>query len=155
MAKTVINYINDNEYYTPYSLVQRFGDFDYDPATTKEKAEEFNIHNYDTIETNGLLTDWTQYNKIWCNPPFTIKHKFIEKAWQTYLVAKNNIYVLFPIEFITTKKFFNIGCTGTIYTPNGRIKFEPGLGKQSKSPPFGSVILKMGNHPLVIENIEI
>ncbi len=27
---------------------------------------------------------------------FTIKHEFIKKAWETYQVAKNEIYILFP-----------------------------------------------------------
>ena len=29
--------------------------------------------------------------------------------------------------------------------PNGRIKFESGLGKNSKSPAFGSVIMKISD----------
>ena len=46
------------------------------PATVKEKAEEFGLKRYDTIETDGLKTDWTIYNRIWINPPFTRKHEF-------------------------------------------------------------------------------
>ena len=61
MAKSQVQFTKDNEYYTPKEFVARFGNFDYDPATTKEKAEEFGIPNYDTIETDGLLSDWTQY----------------------------------------------------------------------------------------------
>ena len=53
------------------------------------------------------------------------------------------IYILVPIEFLTTKKFNNLKCKFKIYIPNGRIKFESGLGKNSKSPAFGSVILKL------------
>lgn len=107
MAKSQVQFTKDNEYYTPKDFVVRFGRFDYDPATTKEKAEEFGIPNYDTIETNGLAQDWTQYKRIWINPPFTRKHEFIAKAWETYQQAKNEIYILFPIEFITTARFHN------------------------------------------------
>ena len=32
---------------------------------------------------------------------------------------------------------------GKIYIPNGRINFESGLGKKSKSPAFGSVVMKL------------
>ena len=64
MAKSQVQFTKDNEYYTPKEFVSRFGNFDYDPATTKEKAEEFGIHNYDTIETDGLSKDWTKYNRI-------------------------------------------------------------------------------------------
>lgn len=105
MAKANVTFTKDNEYYTPKVVVDYFGEFDYDPATTKEKAEEFGIVNYDTIETDGLSQDWTKYKRIWINPPFTIKHKFLEKAYETYQQSKNDIYILFPIEFLTTKRF--------------------------------------------------
>lgn len=145
MAKANVEFTKDNEYYTPKSVVEYFGKFDYDPATCEEKAKEFGIENYDTIETNGLTKDWTIYKNIWINPPFTEKHKFLEKAYQTYKIAKNNIYVLFPIEFITTKRFHDIAKNvgGKIYIPSGRINFESGLGKKSKNPAFGSVVMKI------------
>jgi phage N-6-adenine-methyltransferase len=143
MAKANVQFTKDNEYYTPKSLVDRFGVFDYDPATTKEKALEFGIDNYDTIETDGLSKDWTQYKRVWINPPFTIKHKFLKKAWETYQKAKNDIYILFPIEFITTKRFHEFVGGGKLFVPDGRIKFESGLGKKSSSPAFGSVVMKI------------
>lgn len=145
MAKANVIFSKDNEYYTPKKTVDYFGKFDYDPATTKEKAQEFNIINYDTIETDGLKQDWSKYNKIWINPPFTQKHKFLEKAVITYKKVKNNIYILFPIEFITTNRFRQAmqDVCGKIYIPNGRINFESGLGKKGKSPAFGSVIMKL------------
>lgn len=145
MAKANVNFTKDNEYYTPKSVVNFFGKFDYDPATTKEKAEEFGVMYYDTIETNGLVKDWTQYNRIWVNPPFTNKHEFFKKACDTYRECKNTIYFLFPIEFLTTKRFHNcisdLGCK--IFIPNGRINFQSGLGKKGKSPAFGSVVVKI------------
>lgn len=94
MGKGNVIFTKDNEYYTPKSVVNYFGKFDYDPATCKEKAEEFNIKNYDTIETNGLTKDWTKYKNIWINPPFSDKHKFLEKAVETYKIAKNDIYII-------------------------------------------------------------
>ena len=123
-----------------------FGEFDYDPATTKEKAEEFGIKNYDTIDTNGLISDWSIYKKIWINPPFSEKALFIEKAYETYNANPDiEIYILFPIEFLTTKRFHNITkrTGGKLYIPSGRIPFESGLGKTGKSPAFGSVVLKI------------
>lgn len=87
MSKGQANFTKDNEYYTPKNVVKFFGEFDYDPATTKEKAEEFGIKNYDTIETDGLKTDWSKYKRIWINPPFSDKHKFLEKAYETYRKA--------------------------------------------------------------------
>jgi len=143
MAKSQVQFTKDNEYYTPKAFVDRFGVFDYDPATTKEKAEEFGIPNYDTSESDGLAQDWTKYKRIWINPPFTRKHEFIAKAWETYLKAKNEIYILFPIEFLTTARFHNSVGGGKLYIPNGRICFESGLGKKGRSPAFGSTVLKL------------
>lgn len=146
MSKGQVSFEKDNEYYTPKRIVDYFGKFDYDPATTKEKAKEFGVEYYDTIETDGLKQDWTKYEKIWINPPFTDKHKFVEKAYQTYQKNKKaDIYVLFPIEFLTTRRFYNIAkdTGGKIYIPSGRINFESGLGKKQSSSAFGSVILKI------------
>ena len=158
MSKGAINFTNNNEYYTPKELVARFGNMDYDPATTKEKAEEFGVAEYDTIETNGLLNDWTKYKRIWINPPFTDKHIFFKKAVETVKKANNEIYFLMPIEFLTTKRFHNLldGIGGVLYLPNGRIKFERNIGEPSKSPAFGSVILKLQNESeLTIKRINI
>ena len=139
-------YTKDNEYYTPKKVVDYFGKFDYDPATIKEKADEFNISNYDTIETNGLLTDWTQYKKIWCNPPFNIKFEFLKKANETKKQNKNiEIYMLLTIESLATKKFKETiqDVKIKLFIPSGRINFESGLGKKGKSPAFGSIIIKL------------
>lgn len=135
----------DNEYYTPKYVVDYFypNGFDYDPATNEEKAKEFGLSNFDTIETDGLTKDWTKYKNIWINPPFTIKLKFLEKAIKTYNKVHNNIYILVPIEFLTTKKFFELKCCYNLFIPKGRIKFESGLGRNTRTPAFGSVILKL------------
>ena len=55
------------------------------------------------------------------------------------------IYILFPIEFMTTNRFHDIskGFRGKIYIPSGWINFESGLGKKSKSPAFGSIVMKL------------
>ena len=56
------------------------------------------------------------------------------------------INLLIPIEFLTTKRFHNIikNHGYIVFIPNGRIKFESGLGKKSSSPAFGSIVLRMG-----------
>lgn len=147
MSKGAINFSKDNEYYTPKEIVSRFGGFDYDPATTPEKAQDLEIKKFDTKETDGLTKDWTLFDKIWINPPFTYKHLFLNKAIDTFLQKPYiYIYILLPIEFLTTKRFNEaIKRIGgfKLYLPNGRIKFQSGLGKKSTSPAFGSVIIKL------------
>ena len=146
MSKGEVNFSSDNEYYTPKQIVDMFGRFEYDPATTPEKSKDLGIKNYDTIETDGLKSDWTTYKSIWCNPPFTIKHEFLKKAQEYYDKTGGGVYMLVPIEFLTTKRFHAICKGAKIFLPNGRIKYESGLGKPSRSPAFGSVIIKLGDH---------
>lgn len=143
MSKGAINFSSNDEYFTPKWLVDRFGKFDYDPATTREKAEELEIANYDTIETDGLKSNWHKYKRIWVNPPFTLKNAFLQKAQEYFDTTGGDVYMLLPISYLTTKKFHEICGGGCIYVPNGRIKFENGVGGDTRSPAFGSIILKL------------
>ena len=149
MSKGAVSFNESNvEYYTPKNIVDLFGSFDYDPATTAEQAEYLGIPNYDTIETDGLFADWTQYRKIWINPPFSQKHLFFDKAVRTYKTVRNDIFFLCPIEFLTTRRLHDClqkrgGVKIKIFLPAGRIKFKSGIGANEKSPAFGSVVLKL------------
>lgn len=147
MSKGAVSFKGENiEYYTPKSVVDIFGAFDYDPATNKEQVRYLGIKNYDTIETDGLKSDWTKHKHIWINPPFSKKHLFWDKACATFAIAHNDICFLCPIEFLTTRRFqnairrHNIGAR--IYIPNGSIKFQSGVGANESAPAFGSVILQ-------------
>jgi phage N-6-adenine-methyltransferase len=145
MSRGAINFSSNDEYFTPKWLVDRFGKFDYDPATTREKSEELGIKNYDTVETDGLKSDWAKYRRIWVNPPFTLKNEFLKKAQEYYRATGGDIYILLPISYLTTKKFHEICGGGRIYVPNGRIKFENGVGGDVRSLAFGSIVLKLDN----------
>ena len=141
MAKAGVQFNRKDQWDTPKEVVDFFGPFDYDPATTKEQAEHLGIPNYDTIETDGLKADWGGYKRIWINPPFTRKFDFLQKALETVMWHDDvRIFFLMPAETITTKKFHEIvgGQLYTMWFPNGRIKFDDGSGKTS-SPAFGSI----------------
>lgn len=153
MSNGAIRFSEEVEYYTPKCIVDKFGSFDYDPATTRKKGEEFGLFDYDTIETDGLKADWTKYQRIWINPPFTQKKEFLEKAVHTWELSRNEIYILLPISFFTTKSFHDIVKGAKIYLPNGRIKFESPTG-ELRSPAFGSVIVKLQDN-WEIEPLEI
>lgn len=146
MPKAGLQFSKKDEWYTPKEVIDFFGPFDYDPCTTKERAEYFVIENYDTIETGGLKSDWTKYKKIWVNPPFTRKFEFLLKATQSLeeMDGDAEIYFLMPIDSLTTK-IFNEIISGTNYEliiPNGRIKFEDATGGAVHQ--LLAVILKLG-----------
>lgn len=149
MPKAGIQFSKKDEWHTPKEVVDFFGPFDYDPATTEELAKFLGIANYDTIETDGLKTDWTKYDKIWVNPPFTRKFEFLDKA----IKSKKQVFFLMPVETTTTKSFHDImGETGyTMWVPNGRIKFEEDRGV-GESPAFGSVVLELNKKQKTIRH---
>lgn len=146
MAKAGLQFKDKDEWYTPKEVVDFFGPFDYDPATTKEQASYLNIPYCDTIETDGLKQDWRRFGRIWINPPFTRKFDFLNKAVETVMWNDCKIFFLMPAETITTKKFHEIvgGQPYTLWIPNGRIKFEDGSEKAS-TPAFGSVVIELDN----------
>lgn len=147
MPKAGIQFSKKDEWHTPKEVVDFFGPFDYDPATTKKQAEYLGISYYDTIETDGLKQDWRRFDRIWVNPPFTRKFEFLQKAFVTSLWYGTKIFFLLPAETITTKTFHEIvgGQPYKMWIPNGRIKFDDGSGKGS-SPAFGSIVLEFGDH---------
>lgn len=145
MSKGAVNF-NETaiEYYTPKSIVDFFGEFEYNPATTEEQAQRLGIPNYDTKETDGLKSDWMKYRSIWINPPFNKKHLFWDKACETYSKHRIVIWMLCPIAFLTTKRFHKSlndrRLEVAVVIPDGRIKFinQYGVGR---TPAFGSVIV--------------
>lgn len=147
MSKAGLQFSKKDEWMTPKEVVDFFGPFDYDPATTKEQAEYLDIPNYDTIETDGLKRDWAQFHNIWINPPFTKKFDFLYKLMNSLSLPNHirKVCVLLPIETLTTKKFHEIVKEPfDLVVPNGRIKFDDG-SKKCSSPAFGSAILLFGS----------
>ena len=146
MAKAGLKFDEKDEWYTPKEIIKKFGKFDYDPATTEEKAAEFGIKNYDTIKTDGLKNDWSKYNRIWVNPPFTAKYDFLKKVVAT-LEEKSDIkiFMVFPADSMFTMKFHEIVGKNKfkIWIPNGRIEFIDFSG-QGMHPAFGTAIFEFG-----------
>lgn len=153
MRTGTLNLKQDDGYYTPYWFVRSIigSSPDYDPATTIKKAYEFGVSEFDTKETNGLKRDWGKYKKIWINPPFTQKKAFLEKAVDTWLNCRNDIYFLCPVLFITTITFSQcvkkVG-SFTLYLPEGRLNFEKDGARHS--PAFGTVVIKIGGENKII-----
>lgn len=148
MPKAGIQFQKKDQWNTPKEVVDFFGPFDYDPATTKEQARYLGIEVFDDINSDGLKSDWGHYRRIWVNPPFTRKFEFLKKAIETIeQKVGTRIFFLLPIESMTTKAFHEIMSDRNyiLHLPNGRIRFDDGSGKNS-SPAFGSVVLEFGNH---------
>ena len=136
MSKGQVEFTKDNEYYTPKQVVDFFGQFDYDPATTKEKAKEFGITTYDTIETDGLKQDWTN-ETVYVNPPYSKCKEWVFKSWFEWFYNNATVVMLLPVR--TDTKWFHqwVYNIAEIRFLKGRLKF----GDSKNSAPFPSMIV--------------
>lgn len=60
---------NNDEWLTPPELVESLGGFDLDPCQPI-KPPFFHARNGFNINDDGFAQDWTEYNRVWCNPPY-------------------------------------------------------------------------------------
>lgn len=156
MSRGAVNFDeNKVEYYTPKKILDYFRacgyDFDYDPATTPERAAYHGIPNFTALPDDGLKTDWSPYRTIWINPPFNQKKQFWLKTVAAYQKTDADIFLLCPANFLPTKMFAELKQPISIWIPEGRIGFEstPEGGGAVKSPAFGSVIIKPSHQPII------
>lgn len=106
MNKNIIFSNSKDEWYTPKSIIQKFGPFDLDVATTKFNLERLNIPMGYTKEDNGLQQEWN-YKKVWCNPPFTLKKEFVDKAIEQHTKYNNDIYIYYYLCHLKQNYFIN------------------------------------------------
>lgn len=133
--------IKKDEWYTPKYIVDMFGKFDLDTATSDYNLKRLDIPNGFTKENSALNQEW--YGKVWCNPPFSMKNEFIEKAREEVNKGNCEVYMLLPMRMETIAVHKHIMNYAHLYIPNGRISFETPEGKTLGTPQFASVIVKM------------
>ena len=139
-----LNKIHSNskdEWYTPIHILKQFGIFDLDVASNEYNSKRLGIDNYFSIDNSALDKEW--YGKVWCNPPFTLKKEFIEKAREQVDKGNCDVYLLLPMSLET--KVINKHLIGRckIYLPNGRVRFETIDGPVKGTPNFASVVIRL------------
>lgn len=171
MLNSKLQFTTKDDWFTPKYIYDFFNygsifPIDYDPCTTKEQAKRFGIKNYDTIESDGLKSNWFNYHHLWINPPFSKKFEFLEKACELIRCTKEyefrTVFIVLPFESLDTKKFHEIigELKYSLHLFNGRINYENGKGK---SPAFATTVveIKSGNflqrsviHPVNLKRVK-
>ena len=98
MPKAGLQFNKQDEYWTPDEVWDDIlPHIDYDPCTTDAQAKKHGILRYDTIQTDGLKRDWTQFSTIYVNPPFCIAYDtedevLTKDGWKKYLeISKDDL----------------------------------------------------------------
>lgn len=128
-----------DEYETPQKLFDllnkpySFGPFDLDAAATKDNTK---CSSYFSIDDDGLNKDWSEYKKIWINPPYSKVKEWVKKAYEES--EKNNVEVVMLLPSRTDTRYWADYCMKAreIYFIKGRLKFN----NMKNSAPFPSVI---------------
>lgn len=146
MDKNKIHKNSKDDWFTPLWLIKLLEKkyklkFDYDPCGNEKSKVSQHIKNFDTITTNGLNTDWSKYNNIFVNPPFSNKKDWVDKIIKEWSMGGVNIFVLLPMS-LETKSIQNLLNGGKLLIPNGRIAFEDGKN-EPKTHNFASCIIFM------------
>ena len=118
--------------------------FELDAAASAENAK---CTRYYTKGMNGL--EWPWAKQTWCNPPYSEKAKWVEKA-----IAErkngNSSMLLLPVD--TSTKWF-ARCVAEawliVFLTEGRVKFvHPETGKETGGNPSGSMLVHFNaEHP--------
>ena len=73
---------NNDEWLTDPKIVKSLGEFDLDPCQPVNPPFYHGKFGFDTRH-DGLVQDWTKYNRIWCNPPYGREtFKWIKKLYE-------------------------------------------------------------------------
>ena len=138
--------IND-EWYTPKEIIRSLGEFDFDPASSRE-AHTINqsAKRFYTIQENGLKQTWE--GRIWLNPPYS------NPLMQQFLIrmAEHNNGIALVFSKIEAKWFHDIvfrHATAVKFLYN-RIQFYRPDGTKGMQPRNGSMLVAYGDENAVI-----
>ncbi|MDD4865163.1 MAG: DNA N-6-adenine-methyltransferase [Alishewanella agri] len=76
-------------------------------------------------QQDSLKTPWhTTNGAVWCNPPFTMKPQFLNRASEQAKIGQINIMVMLPFEPCTNWwRTFVSGKATAVYMPDGRYSY--------------------------------
>lgn len=135
---------NNDVFCTPpsvYNQLDSIFNFTLDAACTRENCKAPKGFYFDE-GIDALKIPWGK-ERVFCNPPFSLKAQFIEKAYNEVMFGETPIVVmLLPLPSQSTKAFQKYVKKNFIYeTIEGRIVFiDPRPGKTNTSPSGTTVI---------------
>lgn len=139
-----------DEWATPTSLTRPLSDavggFDLDPASGAE--DEPHAENVYTEDDDGLSQEW--FGRVFCNPPFSDKVDWIEKAISEVNGGNAELVVMvLPVD-TSTRWYHNLvtaEATAVCFMGPGRVDFErrEGNAKSRGSPSFAVMLAVFGD----------
>jgi hypothetical protein len=129
-----------NTWFTPLSLIQSLGDFDFDPCCPPVMPWRTakHMHNWEPGIISGLDIDWSLYGRTWLNPPYGNEtFKWMKK----FSEHRRGVALIFART--DTKGFHDhiFQSARAIYFLKGRVKFHREDGSCPKNGPAAASCL--------------
>ena len=131
----------NDEWYTPAEIIRSLGEFDLDPASSKEAFRlNQSAKRIYTAKENGLIQPWN--GRVWLNPPYSnpLLQEFLKK------MAEHNKGIALVFSKIEAKWFHDIvfeHATAVKFLYN-RIQFLKPDGTKGTQPRNGSMLVAYG-----------
>lgn len=129
---------NSDDWKTPERLYKFF--------VEQNKCVDVAPYKNNLTKYNGLEDDWTKYESVFINPPYSQIKKWVEKAIKEHGKG-NNKKIIMLLPCITDTKWFRAlyNANATFHLITERLKFS-----DSKAAPFPSVIVRLDRNHLCI-----
>lgn len=142
-------WITPDEIFKP--LEQEFGPFDLDAAADYKNTKAkhwFGRQNESGYFFDALQYPWTNFNSIWCNPPYSKegkKDEFIRKAYAASLTG-TRVVMLLPVKTDTASfhDYIYNNANARIRFLRGRIRFLNRNGIKQSTGRFASMVVVFG-----------
>ena len=148
----VVNYTGNNEWYTPFDLLESvrvvMGSIDIDPASSELANTVVKANTFYTIEDNGLEKEW--HGNVFLNPPYStdLISAFVNKLITEYGKERIKEAIVLVNNATETKWFQSlIKIASAVCFTFGRTSYWHAEGSQGK-PLQGQAFVYIGNNPI-------
>ena len=128
----------NDDWATPQKVFDKINalwDLELDAAASPGNAK---LPLYWTKDDDALKQDWTQY-RIWCNPPYSLKDAFLEKALDASIKGEKRSVLILPA-VPETNWFQHYAKKAEVWFLKGRIQFIPPNDVNKSSNTKGSAL---------------
>lgn len=86
----------------------------------------------------GLERSWS-HSTVFCNPPFSQKKRWVEKAVESYKEHRNQIVMILPVSVMSNKGTRHLVNTCDLVGMLGRVKFDASPELQKERISIGTI----------------
>ena len=124
-----------DEYPTPDWLYQPLNEVFHFEVDVAANSHNHKCKKFFNAQQDGLKQDWTKFNSVWCNPPFSSIGDWVQKGYEAALTGTNVAIV--SMTNSETRWFQEYCWCADLLLVNGRVQFN----NAAEANRFGSIVI--------------